>query len=611
MHTLTDSVRISRMKSIIRTLSLFLVLPWMMIQPQIHAHADPLSEGRALYKAENYSAAVSMLEQAAKQKPNDAKIWWQLNFAYNKLGDYPNALKAVQTAGKLDPSYSFASSPAKYNETLSRLEAKTQTGGGVSSTTPPANSRINTMGTGSGNIAQQLMNGDVYVQPGMNVDASKLQQVSNELRPVVVKFVVFDSNSKASTLYHEAERIRKYLDKAAGIGNGFVIVSSRMGVSASGKTIDPARLRSVTQAVAPIMEEGDYTKGLEMLAKGLVRKEKEQQTATGHSWLAVGVIALAIVLVFYLLGRASTRSKIKARQTSLEREKSQVVMQLNMLDESIRSLTDVDTSLARQSRVMAGSKLDEASRIMLHLKTDQDCNRAQSLLDQASADINQGRVIIAKLTGQPVPSANMGGSPPVQTEAAVSDASTDWGEIPDQQKGVCFFCSKPCMLNELTPVTVNLNGSPQKVLACQNDLQTIQTGQTPQIRAFNVNGSYVPWYAYNGYDPYQNYYSQGSNQSFLTNMIALSMIDNMYWNWRQPMGWGWGGLGGFGGGGYCFYPDHGFYQDYSYGNAAGFSDWGSQNIGGTDFLQGSSGDIGGGDLGSNFGGSDVGGGDQS
>jgi len=608
MHTLTGSVRFSRMKSIIQTLCLFLVLPWMMTQPQIHAHADPLSEGRALYKAGNYSAAVSMLEQAVKQKPNDAEIWWQLNFAYNKLGDYSNALKAVQTAGKLDPSYSFASSPAKYNETLARLEAKTRTGGGESSTTSSMNSRINTMGTGSGNIAQQLLNGDVYVQPGMNVDAAKLQQVSNELRPVVVKFVVFNSKSRASTLYHEAERIRKYLDKAAGIGDGFVIVSSRMGVSASGKTLDPARLRSVTQTVAPIMEEGDYTKGLEMLAKGLVRKEKEQQTATSHSWLAVGVIALAIVLIFYLLGRASTRSKIKARQTSLEREKSQVVMQLNMLDESIRSLTDVDTSLARQSRVMAGSKLDEASRIMLHLKTDQDCNRAQSLLDQASADINQGRVIIAKLTGQPVPNANMGGAPPVQTASAVSDATTNWQEIPDQQKGVCFFCSKPCLLNELTPVTVNLNGSPQKVLACQNDLQTIQSGQTPQIRAFNVNGSYVPWYAYNGYDPYQNYYSQASNQSFLTDMIALSMIDNMYWNWRQPMGWGWGG---FGGGGYCFYPDHGFYQDYSYGNAAGFSDWGSQNIGGTDFLQGSSGDIGGGDLGSNFGGSDFGGGDQS
>lgn len=611
MYTPSGCERFSRTRLFLKILCLVLVIPWMLTQTKINAKADPLADGRTFYKSGNYSAAVSSFKQAIRQNPRDAEVWWQLNFAYNKLGDYTNALKSVQTAGKLDPTYAFASSPAKYQETLSRLAAKTQAGGGETSMSPSTLSHSHTMGTGTGNIAQQLMNGDVYVQPGMNVDATKLQQVSNELRPVVVKFVVFNSNSRASTLYREAERIRKYLDKAAGIGNGFVIVSSRMGVSASGRNLDPARLRSATQAVAPIMEEGDYTKGLEMLAKGLIRKENERQAATSHSWALVGVIAAIIVVVFYILGRASNASKIKAQQLSLEKEKGQVVMQLNMLDESIRSLTDIDTSLARQARVMAGSKLDEAARIMLHLKTYQDCNRAQSLLDQASADINQGRVIIAKLTGQPIPTTGMGGVPPIQTGTSASDESTDWHQVPDQQKGVCFFCSKPSLINELTPVTINLNGSQQKVLSCQNDLQTIQTGQTPQIRAFNVNGNYVPWYAYNGYDPYQDYYSRGYNQSLITDMIALSVIDNMYWNWRQPMGWGWGGYGGFGGGGYCFYPDHGFYQDYSYGNAAGFSDWGSQNVGGTDFLQGASGDIGGGDLGSNFGGGDMGGGDQS
>jgi hypothetical protein len=24
-------------------------------------------------------------------------------------------------------------------------------------------------------------------------------------------------------------------------------------------------------------------------------------------------------------------------------------------------------------------------------------------------------------------------------------------------------------------------------------------------------------------------------------MVAMNLIDDMFWNWRHPVGWGWGG----------------------------------------------------------------------
>jgi hypothetical protein len=577
---------------------LFLTLPILM------ARADLLETGKSQYKAGQFTQAAATLENAAKQDPGNAHIWWQLNFVYNKLGRYNDALNAAKQANKLDPSNSFASSPAKYNQIVSRLQAAA--GGGSAGNSSSAGSAMTSgssrSGSGSGTIVQQLLSGDVYVQPGMNVDSGRLQQAADALRPTVVKFVVFNSNSGASKLYAEAERIRHYLNSSAGIGNGYVIVSSRRGVSASSSALSKSRLKAVTAQVAPMMEAGSYTEGLVALAQGLVQARQQAAASSQRTWVIVLVLAAGIILVFIFLGRSSRNETLKAIRMRLEKQKSGIITQLNMLDDDIRVSTNDNLTGARQARVSAGSKLDEAASLLVKGKTEIDLNRVESLLDQAAADIARGRSI---LNGTPLPPQPAGaGVPPAYPAGkATTDASMDWQSIPENQRGVCFFCSRPSLMSELSPVTVNLNGQQQKVLACPTDMETIRSGQNPQIRAFNVNGQYVPWYASSGYDPYRDYYQRGYNGgSFMTDMITLSVIDNMFWNWNRPMGWGWGGGWGGWGGGYAFYPNHPFYQDYSFNNAAGYSDFSNSGMGGTDFLQSSGGDLGGGDLGQNFGG---------
>lgn len=571
------------------------------------ALADPLSEGRALYKAGKYQEAVVKLEQAVQQQPNDAKVWWQLNFAYNKLGRYSDALRAVLKAGQIDPKHTFASSPGKYEETLQRLQSKvgnaaTGSQGQPSASVSVPRPRVSPTG---GSITQQLITGDVYAEPGISVDAERLQRVSQELRPTVVKFVVLNREYRSATLAREGDRILNYLKGYLNQGQGYVILASRRGIAVATKALSRDTIRDLTGQVAPQIEAGQYTEGLEALARGLVRAHTSSapsvQTGVGtpvaipvvHKapvGLIIGIIVAVvagIVILVKLTHAIANRREMHARMGPINAQKSEVIAGINQLEEGATTLDPALAAQVRQCRIAAGTKLDEASRIIRSARSYVDLGRAQSLLDQAQGDIARGRSLMEGGVGAPQPPT--GTSAP--TQPAGSAPPQDWNAVPADQRGVCFFCSRPMLLSELTPVTVNLSGQQQKVLACPDDLATIKTGQMPQIRAFNDNGRYVPWYAYQGYDPYRDYYRMGGG-SFLGDLVALSLIDNMFWNWHHPMGWGWGG--GWGGNTYVFYPDHEVYRDYYSGQAAGYGDFTRppDDAAGTDFLQDTGGDAG-------------------
>jgi tetratricopeptide (TPR) repeat protein len=600
----------------VRSVLRYMTVCALLVLAASGALADDYDEGRALYKAGDYNGAIAKFQSAIQQNPKDAKPWWQLNFAYNKLGRYQEALNAVQKAGQLDPSHAFASDPGKFQETLTRLQGKVGTAASPTQANPPgpiAATRPTTSGSGRGSIAQQLINGDVYVQSGMNVDVGKLQQVAQELKPTVVKFAVFNNNASSSQLTREADRIRNYLKSYINQGQGYVIAASRRGVAVSTNSLNKNEVRDLTSQVAPTLETGDYTRGLELLARGLVAERAPRATsATGTSnsiprvhrgpnWGLIFLGVVAAIIVIWLIVRASANAKaMAARRQPLERLKSDVITQMNFLDDNLTLLDPAVASRVREARVSAGTKLDEATRIMRTAKSDRDLGRAQSLLDQALAELARGRGIVDRaLSGDPNPAATPVGAAAGAAGAAAAAAAgtTDWSTVPDTEKGVCFFCSRPMKMGELTPVTVNLDGKQQKVLACPDDLRTIKSGQMPNIRAFNDNGRYVPWYAYDRYDPYRDYYGRYGAGDFMRDMVTLSIIDHMFWGWHHPMGWGWGGYGGWGGG-YAFYPDHHYYHDYYSGHAASHGDFDSGVEGaGTDFLGSTGGDF---DSGSSF-----------
>lgn len=541
--------------------SLASVLPLLAIASM--CRADLLSEGRDLYKAGNYPEAVKKLEAATKADPANAKAWWQLNFAYNKLSRFDDALRAARMAGQLDASRSFASEPGKYDETIRRLEGKASVSGKMT-----ASSRNALKPLANDGITKALLNGDVYVAPGMKADSARLQAVANELRPARVKFVVFASRSGASTLAAEADRIRKYL----GLNDGYVIAASRAGVSAAGQGLSRDRLRESARAVAPRMEAGDYTAGLEALARSLVRQRAEAKAAAVIGWGSALGILVVIIVSFLIVRRMANATAMKRRLGTLDALKSSVLGRMNTLVDEALGLPPMAASRVQEARRSAGEKLDQASRLMSKGKNDRDLQRAEALLNQALLDIEGGQAIARRaLSGEPEP---------VAAARKHGSIAEELASIPQSERGVCFFCSQPARLRELTPVTVSLGGEEKKVLACAADLQTIKTGQMPSIRAFERDGKRVPWFADDRYDPYRDYYDRGyDNRSLMSDLMTLSLIDNLFWSWGRPSwGWGWGSP-------YAFSYDHHYYHDWAHDRAAAAS-MPDLDAGGADFLGG-------------------------
>lgn len=537
--------------------------------------ADSFSEGFALYKAGKYQEAVVKLEQATHEEPNNAKAWWQLNFAYNKLNRYADALRAVRKAGELDPTHGFASAPGKYEEVLSRLERKVL--GATSSPRAFGTRRSSTSTLGSvigNNITRQLLDQGVYVAPGMNVDVNHLRSVARELGSPPVKFVVLNSSAEPNALAAEADRIRRALN----LEDGIVIIGGRQGVAAASKSLDQRALEAAVQQAAPQIAAGNYTAGLDSLARNLVRAQQMRQQQSRKMWIAILLLAGGVVIAWIIVRQIAMARTLATHRERLERLKSDVISQMNYLEDSASHLDEERAAQVREARIAAGTKLDEAARLMATSRSIHDLRRAQTLLDQAQAELMRGRAI-ADGREETLTAATL--APRVETSARI-----DWSQVPEDERGVCFFCSRPELLINLTPVTVNLDDRPQKVLACRDDLETIKTGQMPMIRAFNVDGRYVPWYADSRYDPYRDYYDRGyDNRSLLSDMIAFSMIDRMFWVWHRPAwGGGWDNT-------YVFYPDHETYCDYYSKHAAAADYDRPSNAAGAGFLQ----DVGGDD----------------
>lgn len=207
------------------------------------------------------------------------------------------------------------------------------------------------------------------------------------------------------------------------------------------------------------------------------------------------------------------------------------------------------------------TKLDNVQASLGRAQTRAD-ERAQSQAGRAME--KQERVArggsFGQRAAQTVPRPNSFG-PPVQ----VTNQTTSWRTIPPGERGVCFFCSRPCLLRELTPVTVPIMGQARRVLACPQDYATVQAGTLPNIRAFSVNGRPVPWYAYNRYNPYDDFYPGGYGTNFFIDMYPYNDFDTGYWNFDGPYAYDNDGNNQA----YNFTPDAPDYQDYSAAAAAG------------------------------------------
>ena len=139
----------------------------------------------------------------------------------------------------------------------------------------------------------------------------------------------------------------------------------------------------------------------------------------------------------------------------------------------------------------------------------------------------------------------------------------------------------------------------------------------PAVRSFNVGGQQIPWYAYQNYDPYNDYWRYQNNGwggfggGALAGLVGAELLGDLF----SPRYYGGGGYSP-----YAFSTDNDYYQGYrdaeQHDAAMGSSlgSWGDNNnmdnAGGASFMNDGPG-YDNSDYGNSGSGSFMGGGDSS
>ena len=125
-----------------------------------------------------------------------------------------------------------------------------------------------------------------------------------------------------------------------------------------------------------------------------------------------------------------------------------------------------------------------------------------------------------------------------------------------------FSARAPACCANSRPLPFRLGEPPAASWPARPILPPYRPGTLPPIRAFALNGQPVPWFAYNRYNPYNDYYMDGYGINLYVDTFPYSAFDPGYWDFNGPYGYDDGQA-------YNFSPDTEAYQDFASGLAAG------------------------------------------
>lgn len=327
--------------------------------------------------------------------------------------------------------------------------------------------------------------------------------------------------------------------------------------------------------------------------------------AAAFLWGLLVVVAIVVILLI-VWAEMQKRAQLAQMRGPVENLRQNVLANIEYIDgyADVLPKNNADSDQVRAFRQAAAAKFEQAEKVIGRATVVNDLVRAQALLDRANADTDQARRYLDRATG---------GTGKIPGDDAMRPAPLPTGQdqvqaVPEEQRGVSFFSSRPAPVSQLVPVTIMVNGQPRQVMATPDEAAEIQRGQMPPIRSFNVGGQSVPWYAYQNYDPYRDYWTYQNNgwrgilggavAGFLGAEVLGSLFNrgNYGGGWFSPYGFapGWDSWGGWGGGGYGGGYDQGFLageqaeraNDFAYNQPMGGYDTSDYGAGGGGYMGG-------------------------
>jgi hypothetical protein len=389
-------------------------------------------------------------------------------------------------------------------------------------------------------LAKALGQQDVYVGKSLRdrVDAEALRDIAARApadRPL--KIVVLTQLPESGRAYGTRERYTKALHDYLGLGRGTLLVVNSRGVSIATDALsreqsaqiarqyvgqiqrDPVNgIRSAVTALDAAVAKSGAQTGQEAAPNANLREPQREPEGGGLAdyWWVLPVGA-GVGGVIWLGNKAAKKNRAMQQvREPVRRLHAQVVEGISYGDNYLDLLPESqDATAARQARQEAAALLDQGTELTRHAREPEGYGRAQAVLEQAHEAVEKMRHHIDVATGGTGFAVGIEGTEykatPVTEDGTVGAQAAPVvpglraEDIPEKERGACFFCSRPSRISDLTPLTIVLKGQRRKVLACADDVEIVKHGATPELRTVEEEGQRVPWYRSNRYDPYRDY----------------------------------------------------------------------------------------------------------
>ncbi|GAB4455258.1 MAG: hypothetical protein OHK0029_11080 [Armatimonadaceae bacterium] len=526
--------------------------------------AGPIDDANRLYRSGDYQAALSILQQAQGETPEDPRVYAALGKTYRKLGDNNAARDAYTEFLRLDPKLSILKND---QERRAFLQAFRSIGGQIPEPTnrAPRESGPNDPNTSAQDIIRGLTEGNVFVVPPLRgeIDQQELEGVAASLRPLTVKTLVVNGLGG----YQSREELAEDLRRRLNLNNDAVlVVATPKGVSATSGRLGPKQITDAIQGAgldSVLATEGPTAMIAAAMRTAAQASRADRTTDTGTGVAVVGLLALGAG-GWWLSRRAKHKREMRGAKERVEGIRQEVIKHLSYVDGYLDLLPASDEATrAKQLRASAFEKFDTANGLIKTAEKPEQVEQALPLLTDARQELEQCRQAIDIATGGTGVAMGIVEIPDLATDVEKAKryrkleelrtaeerarAQKELEALPAEERGVSFFSGRPMPASTLVPVTAVIAGHKRTVMATPEEAEMIRNGEMPPIRSFKdpETGRYIPWYENRRYDPYRDYYSYNDNllaASVMLNMLTLTsmMGPGIYSNYGP---WGWHGYG--------------------------------------------------------------------
>ena len=390
-------------------------------------------------------------------------------------------------------------------------------------------------------LAKELQRANVFVGKTLRdqIDSGALERITLQEPPDrPLKIAVLNQLPESGKVYGTSARYTKALHDYLGLGRGTLLIVTKRGPLMATDALPVRGIDEILQRNVRAIQT-DPVKGIESTMADLDaavggspqgagqgsgssqsgRRDAGPENDQGIPGWLIGVPLLAAGgVAIWATQRASKKRKaMAAARLPVDRLRRQVLEGLTYTDTYLDLLPpSQDAASAREERQRAAALLEQAAGFARAARTPEDFGRVEALLEQAKQAADSARADVDRATGgtgmavaldgteNKATPVNPDGTPNMRAAPILTGMNAE--DIPMAERAACFFCSRPGRLQDLTPVTVAINGERRKVLACSDDVLAIQQGATPAVRTVQVSGQSVPWYRSNSYDPYRDYH---------------------------------------------------------------------------------------------------------